>query len=86
MAIQNIHEQMTIAAVEAGRRYLDAQRALEEDFRSGKLTEVDLAHRVVDVYRLEGELAAVHLAAHLETADLLTPEQIVAYNRLRGYA
>lgn len=86
VAIQNIHEQMTIAAVEAGQRYLDAHRALEEDFRSGNLAESDLAGRVVNVYRLEGELAAVHLAAHLKTADLLTPEQIVAYNRLRGYA
>ncbi|MGH7544628.1 MAG: hypothetical protein ACREKI_00435 [Gemmatimonadota bacterium] len=36
--------------------------------------------------RLQGELRAVHLWAHVETARLLTPAQIERYDELRGYA
>ena len=31
-------------------------------------------------------LPAVHLGAHLEMLDILTPEQVAAYSRLRGYS
>ena len=34
---------------------------------------------------LRGRLRAVHLGYHLRMVDLLTPEQIAAYDRLRGY-
>ncbi len=34
---------------------------------------------------LEGELATAHLAAHLKTAAVLSPEQVETYDRLRGY-
>jgi hypothetical protein len=78
-------DEMRAAVIPAGERYLDAVEALEADFRSGTLTEADLPGRVAEVARLEGELAAAHLAAHLQTAALLTPVQVAEYNRLRGY-
>ncbi len=84
--VQAIFDEMRAAVLPAGERYLAAQRALEEDFRAGTLTEQDLPGRVAEVGRLESELATAHLAAHLKTAKVLTPKQIVAYNRLRGYA
>ena len=83
--VRAISDEMRAAVVPAGRRYLDALRALEEDFRARTLTEAKLPGRVAEVKRLEGELTAAHLVAHLKTAELLTPEQITAYNRLRGY-
>jgi hypothetical protein len=36
--------------------------------------------------RLEGELRAAHLAAHLETRAILTQHQVARYAALRGYA
>ena len=84
--VQAVYDEMRAAVIPAGRRYLDAERALEEDFRAGTLTEADLPGRVAEVKRLEGELATAHLVAHLQTAKLLTPEQIATYQRLRGYA
>lgn len=84
-AVRAVGDQMRAAVLPAGRRYLDALQALEEGFRAGTITEAALPERVAEVKRLEGELVAAHLVAHLRTADLLTPEQIVAYNRLRGY-
>ncbi|MDQ3695083.1 MAG: hypothetical protein M3464_15855 [Chloroflexota bacterium] len=83
--VQAIFDEMRAAVIPAGARYLAALQALEADFRAGALTEQDLPGRVADVARREGELAAAHLLAHLQTARVLTPEQITAYNRLRGY-
>lgn len=84
-AVEAIAAEMTAAVIPAGERYLAALQSLETAFREGSVTEADLAHRVLEVYRLEGELAAAHLIAHLQTAALLTPAQIATYNRLRGY-
>ena len=49
------------------------------------MTAADLPGRVAEVKRREGELAAAHLIADLQTAEVLTSEQIAAYNQLRGY-
>jgi Spy/CpxP family protein refolding chaperone len=83
--VQAIADEMRAEVIPAGRRYLDAVEALEADFRAGTLTEAELPDRVAEVARLEGELAAAHLVAHLQTAAVLSPEQIATYNRLRGY-
>ncbi len=83
-SVQAVYDRMQAAVIPAGRRYLDARSALEEYFRAGTLTEADLPARVAEVYRLEGELAAAHLDAHLKTAEILTPDQVATYNRLRG--
>lgn len=83
--VSAIYDEMRAAVVPAGRRYLDALEALEADFRTGALTEAELPDRVAGVKRLEGELAAAHLVAHLKTAALLTPEQTASYNQFRGY-
>jgi hypothetical protein len=32
-----------------------------------------------------GDLETVHLAAHLATAEVLSPDQIAHYNKMRGY-
>ena len=83
--VQGIYNEMRAAVTPAGRLYLAAQSRLEADFRAGTLTETDLPIRVAEVARLEGELAVGHLTAHLRTANVLSPEQIAAYNELRGY-
>ena len=76
--VQAVADAMKAVVVPAGERYLAAQRRIEQDFRAGAITEEALPGRVAEVYRLEGELAAAHLIAHLKTAKLLTSEQIAA--------
>ena len=83
--VQAIADEMQATVVPAGHRYLDGLQALEADFRAGTLTEAELPGRVAAVKRLEGELVAAHLVAHLRTAEVLTADQIALYNRLRGY-
>ncbi len=85
MQVQQIYDEMRGMVIPAGERYLAAVLALEEDFRAGTLTEETLPARVGEVSRLEGELAAAHLVAHLQTAQVLTSEQVATYQQLRGY-
>ena len=69
-----------------GMRILEAEKALDAAFAAGGMTEEALARAVSDIARLQGELRAVHLRAHLATRDALSRHQIVEYDRLRGYA
>ena len=83
--VQAIYDRMAAAAQAAGRRYLEAQERLEQDFRAGTLTAESLPMRMAEVGQRLSELQTVHLGAHLETATLLTPEQLAAYDVARGY-
>jgi Spy/CpxP family protein refolding chaperone len=83
--IRAIYDGMHAKAIAAGRRYLSAQEALEKDFRARRLTSTSLAARVAEVNRLRAVLETVHLAAHLATASVLTPDQTAHYNKMRGY-
>lgn len=84
-AIEEIFAAMRADAVAAGVGYLTAVGDLEAGLRDGTIAAADLPAQVVEVKRREGELVAAHLAAHLATAALLTPEQIATYGELRGY-
>lgn len=77
---------MRADAIVAGTWFLAAQAALESDLRAGAIVQADLVIRVAELGRLEGELAAVHLVAHLVTATTLTPDQVTTYNELGGNA
>ncbi len=85
MQVQQIYDEMRGRVIPAGERYLAAVQALEEDFRAGTLTEETLPDRVAEVSQLEGELTTAHLVAHLQTAKVLTGEQVAIYQQLRGY-
>ena len=41
---------------------------------------------VLEVGRLQGELRATHLRAHIEMREILLPQQVHRYMELRGYA
>ena len=40
----------------------------------------------VEIGALQGRLRAVHLNTHIEMKALMSPDQVAAYDRLRGYA
>jgi hypothetical protein len=66
-----------------GRAIVDAERGLDEAFRTGAINEIDLASRVRSIAAMQGELRLVHLAAHLEVKPLLTAQQLRRYSELR---
>lgn len=84
--IEDVFARMHGRAVRLGAEVVDLERELDAAFAAGQPTPQEVATRAVDLGRLYGELRANHLAAHLETAALLTPRQIVLYRELRGNA
>jgi Spy/CpxP family protein refolding chaperone len=81
-----IFADMRAAALPAGQAYLDAQRALESDFRARAITAAALSARVAQVNHLRATLETVHLGAHLATLAVLSPEQTARYQQARGYS
>jgi len=83
--IQQVFNTMNGDAVRLGATILAEEQQLEAQFRSATITEADLHRRVARIAALQGELRAIHLAAHLATRAMLSDSQIARYNELRGY-
>ena len=69
-----------------GARLIEAERALDRLFAEKRATPQAVSAASAAAGTIEGELRAAHLRYHLAMMDVLTPHQIHAYNRLRGYA
>jgi hypothetical protein len=85
--VEKIFKRMQQRAKSIGVRYIAAEAALDEAFRSGKAARSGaLQTRLRDAERLRAELRRAHLQAHVETTPLLSEAQIKKYAELRGYA
>jgi hypothetical protein len=85
-AVQETFDRMSAAAKPLGLEIVAAERRLDQAFASGSIVLDILRAETAAIAELQGKLRAVHLAAHLETRELLKPEQIARYDALRGYA
>jgi hypothetical protein len=84
-AVQALYDQMRSEASAIGEEFLTQYGALGLAFRDGTITPEVLSERTGEMGRVEGALRATHLKYHLSTEAILTPGQIKAYMRLRGY-
>lgn len=84
-AIQAIFERMRAEAVAEGTRFVTAERALDQLFRTGRATEDTLRAAIAEAEASRARLRTIHLSAHLSTLPLLTADQIRRYPVLRGY-
>jgi hypothetical protein len=85
-ATEDILAPMQAAAQTIGRTLVDTEARLDEAFRSGTIGPEELTELTTEGARLEGDLRAVHLGAHLAMKEVLTVEQVRRYDELRGYA
>jgi len=85
VAVSAIFARMNGEARRTGAAYIEAERAVDQAFRSGRIDGAALAGLVAEAGRLRDRLRQIHLAAHLETAPILSPEQRRLYRRLRGH-
>lgn len=83
--VERLFGLMQAEAQRIGGNYIDAEQALDAAFDDPSLDPVVLAGLVVAATNALGELRMIHLAAHIETRQILTPEQIEMYNTQRGY-
>ena len=83
--IEEIRREMERDAVGIGEAIIEAERSLNMRFDHGHIDESSLRVGVQEIARLSGELRFAHLLAHVQTTRVLTPAQIAAYDRERGY-
>jgi Spy/CpxP family protein refolding chaperone len=83
--MQRLMTQMRSQAVAVGEELIKAERALDRLFAEGRADDASLVAAVAEAARAQGEVRRIHLATHIATRAALTPAQIEAYRRLRGY-
>jgi Spy/CpxP family protein refolding chaperone len=77
--------QMQLEARAAGAVWIDAESALYRLFSERAATPEALRAATAAAAQAQGRLRETHLRYHLAMLEVLTPEQVAAYNRLRGY-
>lgn len=84
-ATEALFGRMQADARRLGEAILRAERELDRQFADRRIDAVALQTATAAVASLQGELRALHLAAHLEQTAVLTPTQVVEYGKQRGY-
>src|SRR6266446_3114274 len=82
---QALFEEMQKTAMPLGNEVLAKETELDEAFASGRIDDASLHKILADIGRLQGELRYTHLKYHLAMWGVVNPDQIAAYDRLRGY-
>lgn len=72
-------------AVAAGERLIEAERALDRLFAERRATPEVVTQATSRIGTEAAAVRAVHLVTHISTRALLTEEQVVRYDQLRGY-
>ncbi|MBI4495820.1 MAG: periplasmic heavy metal sensor [Deltaproteobacteria bacterium] len=83
---QKIFDKMHEEAVRLGKLLIEKEQELENLFAKKHINENEIKTLVLEIARLRGELRFVHLRAHIRMKPILSPEQIIRYDLLRGYS
>lgn len=83
--IERITVGMRARAKSLGEDIIRAEAALDQAFKNGTPDEAAVGALTERIGQLNGQLRAAHLNAHLQTKRVLTPVQLAAYDRARGY-
>jgi Spy/CpxP family protein refolding chaperone len=83
---QTVFDRMRKAAIEAGEALIAAEAHLDRMFAMRHASPDRIAAQTQVAAAQEARLRAIHLSAHLEMMDILSPGQIESYSRIRGYA
>ncbi len=85
-AIEDLFKKMKQEAIPLGLELIELERELNNHFSNRTITDELLGILLERIARIQKKLRYVHLSTHLETPNILTPEQIALYNKLRGYS
>jgi len=83
--IQSLFDSMKAEAVPLGERLLEQEAALDQQFASSSITPERLKAATAAIGVTQGKLRETHLKYHLQTAQILSAEQMQHYSMLRGY-
>lgn len=80
-----LFDEVKALAQPLGEQIIERERHLDRLFASGSATPGMVDRITAHIAEARGQLRAVHLRAHVDMRDALTPEQIADYDRLRGH-
>jgi Spy/CpxP family protein refolding chaperone len=83
--IKDLFQSMKAEAVPLGEKLLAQEAALDQQFASHSITAGSLKAATAQIGATQAELRNTHLKYHLETAQILSAEQMQRYSMLRGY-
>ncbi|MBR1198075.1 periplasmic heavy metal sensor [Bradyrhizobium sp. AUGA SZCCT0240] len=84
--IQTLFETMKAEATPIGLSLIEQESALDRQFAGRSITSDALREATTKIGQTQAELRNAHLKYHLETAQILSPDQMKQYAQLRGYA
>lgn len=84
-AMRSVFDSMHDQAVGLGQEIVELEQRLDRAFVDRSIEPVTLSDLTERLGLLQGRLRGVHLAAHLETVEVLTDEQRQRYISARGY-
>jgi hypothetical protein len=83
--IQKLFVFMKAESTPIGARLIEQEGALDQQFASRSITPDALKDATVKIGITQAELRNAHLKYHLETAQILSSDQMKQYADLRGY-
>lgn len=83
--LTRVFDAMKAAALPLGRELVARETELDRLFASRRAAPDSVLALTREIGRLQGELRAVHLNAHVATVAVLSPAQVARYDELRGY-
>jgi Spy/CpxP family protein refolding chaperone len=83
--IQSLFDSMKAEAVPLGAKLLEQEANLDQQFAGRSVTPESLKAATEAIGITQGELQNLHLKFHLQTARILSAEQMQYYPMLRGY-
>ena len=83
--IQSLFDSMKAEAIPLGAKLLEQETALDQQFASHSVTPESLKAATAAIGVTQGKLRDTHLKYHLQTAQILSAEQMQHYSMLRGY-
>ena len=84
--VQAAFDSMRGRAQVLGAAVVDQEQILDSLFAARTITKERLESILAELAELQGQLRAVHLAAHVSLVGVLSQHQVREYQRLRGYS
>lgn len=82
---QKLFDEMKHQSVMTGAAYLAAEESLDALFKGKTVTLTNMGEAIKRSADAQARLRETHLRYHLLMLEVLSAEQVEAYNRLRGY-
>jgi Spy/CpxP family protein refolding chaperone len=82
---ERLRAEMLAEARPLGAQIIERERRLDNLFATGAATPEMVDRITAHIAEAQGQLRAAHLRAHVAMRDVLTPQQVAEYDRLRGY-